>query len=255
MLRAHLLDVSFPWMQFGDSLSGYPILIGAADLVGSRGLSFWLVAANAFIAMSFLALRARGWRAARGPALALLITLAGPVGYSVVRWQTLDIRTAARVGVVQPNVPQHLRDLDPVASTDSALRSTETLTSPWVGRERMDLVIFPETMLTATVLDPLPSYPHRGWPQAHQWAEGLGTTLEAEVLVGGRGGDDVGPEEYQPFNSAYHFRPGDGLVNRYDKRFVVPMVERVPFIPPRWLSLIPYTGRLGVGDCSRQPRS
>ncbi|WP_419942137.1 apolipoprotein N-acyltransferase [Candidatus Palauibacter sp.] len=248
VLRAHLLEVSFPWMQFGDSLSGYPILIGAADLVGSRGLSFWLAAANALIAMGFLAFRARGWRAARGPALGLLITLAGPIAYSVARWQTLETRTVARVGVVQPNVPQHLRDLDPAASTDSALRATETLTSPWVGRERMDLVIFPETMLQATVLDPLPSYPHPGWLEAHAWAEGVVATLEAEVVVGGRGGDDLGPGRYQPFNSAYHFRPGDGLVNRYDKRFVVPLVERVPFVPPEWLNRIPYMGGLGVGD-------
>lgn len=248
VLRAHLLDVSFPWMQFGDTLSNYPILIGAADLVGSRGLSFWLALANALIASGFLAYRAGGWRALRRPAAGLLLVLALPIAYSMARWQTIEVRTAARVGVVQPNVPQHLRDLDPVASTDSALRSTETLTSPWVGHERMDLVIFPETMLTSTVLDPLPSYPHRGWPEAHQWAEGLGAVLEAEVLVGGRGGDDIGPEEYQPFNSAYHFRPGDGLLNRYDKRFVVPMVERVPFIPPQWLSRIPYTGRLGIGD-------
>ncbi|WP_419948216.1 apolipoprotein N-acyltransferase [Candidatus Palauibacter sp.] len=248
VLRAHLLDVSFPWMQFGDSLSGYPILIGAADLVGSRGLSFWLVAANALIAMGILALRARGWRAVRGPALALLITLAGPIAYSVARWRTLETRTVARVGVVQPNVPQHLRDLDPVASTDSAWRATETLTSPWAGREQMDLVIFPETMLQAAYLDPLPSYPYRGWPQAHEWAEGIAATLEAEVVVGGRGADDLGDGEYQPFNSAYHFRSGHGLVNRYDKRFVVPIVERVPFIPPEWLSRIPYTGGLGVGD-------
>lgn len=248
VLRAHLLDVSFPWMQFGDTLSAYPILVGAADLVGSRGLSFWLALANALVASGFLAYRSGGWRALRRPVAGLVLVLALPIAYSVVRWQTLDVRPAARVGVVQPNVPQHLRDLDPVASTDSALRSTETLTSPWVGRESMDLVIFPETMLTSTVLDPLPSYPHRGWPEAHRWAERLGATLEAEVLVGARGGDDIGPEEYQPFNSAYHFRPGDGLVNRYDKRFVVPMVERVPFIPPQWLSGIPYTGRLGVGD-------
>ena len=88
VMGAHVLEFAFPWMQFGDSLSGYPILIGAADLVGSRGLSFWLAAANALIAMGFLAFRARGWRAARGPALGLLITLAGPIAYSVARWQT-----------------------------------------------------------------------------------------------------------------------------------------------------------------------
>ena len=247
VLRAHLLEVSFPWMQFGDSLTNYPMLIGAADLVGSRGLSFWLALANALVAAGFLAYRAGGWRAVRGHALALLITLAAPITYSVARWQTLDIRPAARVGVVQPNVPQHLRDLDPVASTDSALRATETLTSSWVGRERLDLVVFPETMLQAAYMDSLPSFPYRGWPEARAWAEGIAATLEADVVVGGRGADDLGEGRYQPFNSAFHFRPGEGVVNRYDKRFVVPLVERVPFIPPAWLSRMPYTGGLGIG--------
>ena len=247
VLRAHLLEVSFPWMQFGDSLTNYPMLIGAADLVGSRGLSFWLAMANALVAAGFLAFRAGGWRAARGSALALLVTLAGPIAYSVARWTTLDTRVAARVGVVQPNVPQHLRDLDPVAATDSAFRATATLTAPWVDRERMDLVVFPETMLQAAYMDPLPSYPYRGWPEGRAWAEEVGAALEAEVVVGGLGADDLGEGEYLPFNSAFHFRPGEGLANRYDKRFVVPLVERVPFIPPEWLDAMPYTGGLGVG--------
>ena len=33
-LRGHLGDVAFPWMQLGDTLTGFPWLIGAADLGG-----------------------------------------------------------------------------------------------------------------------------------------------------------------------------------------------------------------------------
>ena len=249
VLRAHLLDVSFPWMQFGDTLSAYPILVGAADLVGSRGLSFWLALANALVASGFLAYRVGGWRALRRPAAGLLLVLALPIAYSVARWQTLEVRPAARVGVVQPNVPQHLRNTDRAASTDSAFRSTAALISAWPGRERMDLVLFPETMLGAGILDPLPSYPYAGWPEARVWAEGIAEALDAEVAIGGRGADDLGDREYQPFNSAFHFRPGEGVVNRYDKRFLVPFVERVPFMPPEWFEAIPYAGgNFGVGE-------
>ncbi|MCY3700650.1 MAG: apolipoprotein N-acyltransferase [Gemmatimonadetes bacterium] len=249
VLRAHLLDVSFPWMQLGDTLSAYPVLVGAADLVGSRGLSFWLALANALVASGFLAYRAGGWRAVRRPAAGLLLVLALPIAYSVARWQTLDVRPAARVGVVQPSVPQHLRNTDRAASTDSAFRSTATLISAWPNRERMDLVLFPETMLGAFILDPLPSYPYAGWPEARAWAEGMAEALDAEVAVGGRGADDLGDGEYRPFNSAFHLRPGEGVVNRYDKRFLVPFVERVPFMPPEWFRAIPYAGgNFGIGE-------
>ncbi|MXX78046.1 MAG: apolipoprotein N-acyltransferase [Gemmatimonadales bacterium] len=249
VLRAHLLDVSFPWMQLGDTLSAYPILVGAADLVGSRGLSFWLVLANALVASGFLAYRAGGWRALRQPAAGLLLVLAIPIAYSVMRWQTLDVRPVARVGVIQPRVPQHLRNTDRTASTDSAFRSTATLISAWPERERPDLVVFPETMLGAGILDPLPSYPYDGWPEARAWAEGVAEALDAEVAIGGRGADDLGDGEYQSFNSAFHLRPGAGIVNRYDKRFLVPFVERVPFMPPEWFQAIPYAGgNFGVGE-------
>ncbi|MCZ0935240.1 MAG: apolipoprotein N-acyltransferase [Gemmatimonadetes bacterium] len=249
VLRAHLLDVSFPWMQLGDTLSAYPILVGAADLVGSRGLSFWLALANALVASGFLAYRTGGWRALRRPAAGLLLVLAIPIAYSVARWQTLDVRPVARVGVVQPSVPQHLRNTDRAASTDSAFRSTATLISAWPGRERMDLVIFPETMLGSGIFDPLPSYPYDGWPEARAWAEGIAEALDAEVAIGGRGADDLGDGEYQPFNSAFHVRPGAGVVNRYDKRFLVPFVERVPFMPPEWFRAIPYAGgNFGIGE-------
>ncbi|MYG50238.1 MAG: apolipoprotein N-acyltransferase [Gemmatimonadales bacterium] len=249
VLRAHLLDVSFPWMPLGDTLSAYPILVGAADLVGSRGLSFWLALANALVASGFLAYRTAGWRALRRPAVGFLLVLAVPIAYSAARWQTLAVRPAARVGVVQPSVPQHLRNTDGAASTDSAFRSTATLISTWPGRERMDLVIFPETMLGARIFDPLPSYPYAGWREARAWAEGIAEALDAEVAVGGRGADDLGDAEYQSFNSAFHLRPGEGVVNRYDKRFLVPFVERVPFMPPEWFQAIPYAGgNFGVGE-------
>ena len=65
----------------------------------------------------------------------------------------------------------------------------------------------------------------------------------------GRGADDLGDREYQPFNSAFHLRPGEGVVNRYDKRFLVPFVERVPFMPPEWFQAIPYAGgNFGIGE-------
>ena len=76
--RGHLGPVSVPWMELGATLTGYPRLIVAADLVGTRGLSFWLVAANAPLAVLWLPARRRGgggdgslWTRLRAPVAAL----------------------------------------------------------------------------------------------------------------------------------------------------------------------------------------
>ncbi len=252
VLRAHLLDISFPWMQLGDTLSNYPMLVGAADLVGSRGLSLWLAAANALIAVCLMTWRRKGWRAAVRPALGLLLAVALPVSYSLMRWHSIQLRPVARVGVVQPNVPQHLRNTDPVASADSARRATTTLIAEWPARERIDLALFPETMFQGRVFDPLPSLGYPGWEEARAWGAEMAAELGAEVAIGGIGADDRGDGTFQSFNSAYHFRPREGVVNRYDKRFLVPLVERVPFIPPEWLAGMPYMeGNFGVGGWQR----
>ncbi|HEX9108465.1 MAG TPA: hypothetical protein VF832_14575, partial [Longimicrobiales bacterium] len=55
--QAHLGDVAFPWLGLGSSLTGFPRLAGAADLVGARGLSFWLALVNGLIASTILAWR------------------------------------------------------------------------------------------------------------------------------------------------------------------------------------------------------
>ncbi len=254
-VRAHLHDIRFPWMQLGDTLSGFPVLVGAADLGGSRGLSLWLAAANAIVATGVITWRRKGWRPV-GPQVALLmVVLAGPLGYSLYRWNTLETRPAASVGIVQPNVPQHLKNDDPLAATDSALRAVETLTETWTDDVALDLVVFPETMFQGALVDALPSFGYRGWPDAVTWGWETASRLGADVVVGGLGANDLGDRKYQPFNSAFHYRVpaasntvGENF-ERYDKRYLVPLVERVPFIPPRWLAGLPYMdGNFGVGE-------
>lgn len=39
-VQAHLGDLAFPWLGLGAALTPFPTLAGAADLVGSRGLTF-----------------------------------------------------------------------------------------------------------------------------------------------------------------------------------------------------------------------
>ncbi len=245
-MRANLPQVAFPWMQLGDSLTGYPWLIGAAELVGSRGLSFWLALVNGLLA---------AWVVARRPRLPLLAGLAAaialPIGYSLFRWNTLEPRPAARVGVVQPNVPEHLKLADRALATDSAVRATETLARPWSGRtEPLDLLLLPESALH-DYIDSIPSLPYPGRPDLEAWAGGWARALDAAVLYGGLGARDLGSGSYEYFNSAFFVGPDGRRIGRYDKRFLVPIVERVPFVDPEWFSGLDYFGGFGVGPLAR----
>ncbi len=278
-LRAHVPQVGFPWMQFGDTLTGFPWLIGAADLVGSRGLSFWLVLGNALLAAalgSFLAGRRTGVgateagkergagaacagtpTAARSTGLlaaAWLAVLAVPILYSVVRWHTLEMRPAARVGVVQPNVPQHLK-LDRVAATDSSMRSTETLvTTRLDGVDPLDLLVLPETAIHL-YFEPVPSIGFAGRPWLERWVADLAGEVDAPVLFGSLGLDDLGDGEYDYFNSAYLARPDGARLVRQDKHYLVPIVERVPFVDPRRFANLEHFGGFGRGDRRPPPLS
>ena len=263
-LRGNLPDVAFPWMQLGDTLSGFPGLVGAADLVGARGISFWLALCNALVA--WLWMERRGGRATLvRPGAVLVAVLAIPIGYSAYRSATLETRTAARVAVLQPNVPQHLKMTDHSAATDSALRSVMDLAAPWFGREQIDLVLLPETAIQL-YMEPIEPIGHGGRPELASWLTTLADGLDADVAVGAMGAEAVSDDAWVPYNSAFHIRapgddvpPGGGaearptplsdiLGERRDKRHLVPLVERVPFVPPEWMAGHRYLGgSYGIG--------
>lgn len=269
-LRAHIPDVAFPWMQLGDTLTGFPWLIGAADLAGSRGLSFWLALANALVAV--LAVRA-GVRGARGtsraaggsespadagtggpsrrllaPALGLLLTLGLPAGYSLGRWSSLEMRPAATVGVIQPNVPEDIK-LQRAPAADSALRAAESLIGERLDEWRgtVDLVVLPETAIPLPIED-APSAGITGWKHFGLWAARLARVVRADLLFGAMGLEDLGEGTHDYFNSAFLLSERGERLGRYDKRRLVPIVERVPFVNPRWFAGLTYFGGFGVGE-------
>lgn len=283
-LRGNLPDVAFPWMQLGDTLTGFPRLIGAADVVGSRGLSFWLALVNALVALCVLGWRetgpgdvevgpdgrgglrggpeeersrggrrwGRAWlgRPGRGvlaPAVALGLVVAGPLGYSLHRWGSLEMRPAARVAVVQPNVPEDIK-LHRELAANRAIRTTEALLGEkvWDWEGTLDLVVLPETVLPVFI-DPIPSLGRAGRPDLEAWVGQVARRMGAPVLYGGNGVDDPGEGRYEYFNSAFFVLADGSRAGRYDKRHLVPVVERVPFVNPHWFLNLRYFGGFGVG--------
>ncbi|MDH5589214.1 MAG: apolipoprotein N-acyltransferase [Gemmatimonadota bacterium] len=236
--RAHWPGpLAFPWLGLGSSLTGFPELVGMAEVVGARGVTFWLALVNGILAGIVLRHRA-GDRPVRSWGAVLLVA-ALPMAWGVWRAGNLVMREAARVAVVQPNIPEHIK-LDARTALDSTFASLDRLI-PQVEPGSVDLIVLPEVAL--------PLYPRAEYAQG--WMDrvaGYAATQGAPVLLGGLGfsGDLFGA--YVPYNSAFLVTQ-EGLTGyQYDKRYLVPMVERVPLLPASWLRNLRYFGKFGVGQ-------
>lgn len=235
-VQGHLGDLAFPWLGLGASLAPFPALAGAADLVGSRGLTVWVAAVNGLLAM--MVLRYRDGRPFRRLAAGLAVLLAVPAAYGIVRYNTLEMRPAARVAVVQPNIPQDLK-MDRAAAIDSSVTAVTNLTER-VADQPLDLVAWPEVAIPVDFARS---------PSIIRHTRNLSMQADAPILVGTYGVDRG--ERRVAFNSAFVVDATEVREPRYDKRRLVPFVERVPFVDPDWLMSIidfEYFGGLGRGQ-------
>lgn len=222
-LRAHLGDLAFPWLGLGHSLTGFPQLVGFADVGGARAVTLWIAAVNGLLAEWWLAgLRPR-WRR-WAPALAALLLV--PIGYSLVRWATLETRPAARVLVVQPNIPEDLK-LEREAALDSSRSALDNLSRPALAEAPdVDLVVWPETAQP---------YFHDRAPAWTRWAASLAREHRVALLFGTLDHQRFEDGGYEYYNAALLLDPQGTPNGMYRKHYLVPVVERVPYIPIAWL--------------------
>jgi apolipoprotein N-acyltransferase len=112
---------------------------------------------------------------------------------------------------------------------------------PGIEPGSVDLVVMPETTLS-------------GYPELRQYAaqtdrmQAYSREVGVPIVLGALGYEEGGPGGYTAFNSAFVMKPQGLTEFRYDKRYLVPFVERVPFVPPEWFSGLQYFGGLGEGQ-------
>jgi apolipoprotein N-acyltransferase len=226
-LRAHGPGgFAFPWLGLGTSLTGYPELVGAAELVGARGITLWLALLNGLLAEAVRAARARdGVRLSAGWAVAFALVLAVPAAWGYWRASTLSVRAVGEVAVVQPDVAARLR-LDGAQSNDSTVASLTRLVPESDGFSP-DLVVWPEVAFFGPIESDT-SLQERVLAVAEKWT--------APVVFGGIGETTGGEGNPIPLNSAFMTGRDGGLADfRYDKHRLVPLVEGVPFRAGGWL--------------------
>ena len=235
--RAHVPGgLAFPWLGLGTSLTGYPELVGSAELVGARGITLWIALLNGLIAEAVWAARAgAGSRILARWATAFVLVLAVPAGWGSWRARTLPVRAVGQVAVVQPNIAAQFR-LDGVTSNDSTEVALIRLSPERDGlpsgfaepdEPSPDLVVWPEVTFFGPI-ESDDSLQERVLALAERWS--------APVVFGGIGETVTEDGDTIPMNSAF-LTGSDGHFTdfKYNKHRIVPLVEGAPFSSGAWL--------------------
>lgn len=274
-LRAHLMT-GFPWYFLGHTQHHWISLIQLADLVGTYGVSFVMVASAA--AMTQLIpphwltrcrlltaeesrepqrwqIPVRTQRAAVGISLVLV---AVSLLYGSLRRAQSDFEAGPRVALIQGNFPASVKH-DP-REWQQMFRIHRYLTGRTVMHQP-DLVVWPETMFrwplfTADgglqdeqLISLSPQIPPEAWRDESVRDELLNLAEEANAAaIIGIDAYDASLAGVRHFNSAVFVEPDEGITGRYDKLHRVPFGEYIPLRETfPWLQdLTPFGDSFGI---------
>ncbi len=214
-LLGHQGLISLPWLGLGTSLTGFPALIQVADIVGARGLTWLLVAANVALAQA--------WIHRRKPAQAIVLTgcvataIGVSLGYGIARARSITLRNVGTVVLIQPNVG-YLEKWDP-ARADSIVAALVNLSDSAVRVTQPELVIWPESAIPG-------HFAYRpGW---EAMVSSHSRKARTPLILGALDVQQAIDGETQSYNAAYQFSRL-GLPSRtdpYHKQRTVLFVER-----------------------------
>jgi apolipoprotein N-acyltransferase len=247
-LIGHLGDVRFPWLGLGTSLADARVLVQWADIAGARGVTLWLAWCNVVIVETAVDVRGAGVRGAwvRGAwhvvrrLSPVLATMALALGYGLWRMNTLPVRAVGVIGMVQPSEGFDEK-FDP-ARADSVVgklvgRSRELL----LQTPRPQLIIWPE----AAIPDFLWRRPR--WDAA---ITALARQSRVPIFTGVVWAEPDWRSTLDPYYNAAFLIDSTGEWRThpvYAKHYLVPVTERVPFVPVKVFRAIPGLARWSGG--------
>ncbi len=279
--RAHLMT-GYAWYFLGHSQYQWLELIQVSDVTGAYGVTFVLMMCNAAVA-GLVPVRWLAWlrllttekaaelsmvsvRRAFLPVTAAVLVFALVLGYGVMRRQQAEFVPGPRVALIQGNFTASLRQAQP--DPEKVYVTHARLTGLSV-REQPDLIIWPEGMFPAPLLETAdgltPEQLRKVAPQVDPelWTDPqIRNDLVRESQKAGaallwgihtiRAETDV----IRHFNSAVFVTPESGLKGRYDKMHLVPFGEYLPLrdYVPFLQYFTPYRGDVGL-NAGRQPET
>ncbi|HKW42381.1 MAG TPA: apolipoprotein N-acyltransferase [Gemmatimonadales bacterium] len=232
----HQGDIRFPWLGLGTSLADATVLVQWADVAGARGVTLWLAWCNVMLVEASDSRTVGRSGLVRRLAL-VLMTIGTAWGYGVWRVRTLPIRELGTVGLIQPN--EGFREKWDPRHADSVVAQLITMSRGLEARDPVRLLLWPEAAIPGYLFE------QAQWDSA---VSRLARETATPILTGGLHAEFHRDGSYDYYNAAFsfdslgHWRP----YPVYGKHYLVPIVERVPFVPPRWLKL-KWFGGFGVG--------
>ena len=225
-LRGHIFT-GFPWQTPGMSFAFAPIGFDLASILGVYGCGVVAILVGLLPLMFFQRQRLGGLTISASVVIILSISIAAAV---LVSWRPLEDTSATglRIRLVQPSIPQQekwIRSLRPehlekhvaLSLMDQNLNNqvSETLDA----EHTPDVIVWGEVSYAGVLEQDLPQLKEtfRTASQMKSWL--MIGSLYRQVL-------STGPVY---FNSAFLMQPDAHISGRYDKQFLVPWGEFVPF--------------------------
>ena len=242
-----LPQLGFPWLPLGLGVAKLSLLAQSAELSGVHGASFWIAAINGLAVDAILAQRQgarvmHAWGRRMAAAAAILAAVAG---YGTWRMRTIVLRDVAPIAIVQPNVPQE--DKWQESNRDRIVGMMSAGTRAALAGGDPKLIVWPEVALPGYLVD------HPDWRDT---LSALGRDGHVPILFGvidvrfNAPPSSGAPMDFDYFNAAM-LTDSLGRVGDYPptrKQYLVPVVERVPFLNPKWFKSLKYFGGYGVGE-------
>jgi apolipoprotein N-acyltransferase len=206
-----LTDLDFPWYMAGYSLTDYMFIMQISEYTGIYGVSFFIYLTNALILHGFLTHRL--WLKITMQRLAVVCSLF--ILFNT--WIYFSVHTsdakAVKVGVVQPNIDPFLK---------------------W-GRENRNLSI--DRLFKGTYKSILAEADHIVWPETAvpfrlrssaymlDQLQRIADENDVNLTVGSIDSRQQNRRD-EHYNSVFHFLHTDSVFQIYDKRRLVPVIEK-----------------------------
>jgi apolipoprotein N-acyltransferase len=213
-LRSTLFG-GLPWLLIGYTQHACLDVIQIADLGG-----IWLVSLLVAFVNAAVVHPSKVVKVAAGAAVVLSAV------YGLVRLPTIGMVDGPKIAVVQPNIPQTLKNLsrDKQQQAIDNYKKHYSLTEQ-AAEGKPDLIVWPEAAIYRGLYLNLTGEP--SWEE-NAWYGGLVEPADkfgVEMLIGGLVTEERAGQDDQYTNSALRILPGKGIAGRYDKTHLVPFAE------------------------------
>ncbi len=229
-------QVGFPWGSLGYTLSYYPRFIQFASITGLPGVTWLIIAANVLFYLLLANIRVR--RKAGGFAACLVFFVSLPWLHGTISiGNPVRSEGTMQVGLLQVNVdPAVKRGGRLYRDFRMEILKRETKRAAEMGA---DLVIWPETAVPGAL-----SLNSR----YRNMVEELSRELEVPILTGTTGVILRTKGRYNYYNTATLITPKEGLSQDYNKIYLVPFSEKLPFD-----DIFPFLKSVDFGQANFSP--